>query len=221
VSLTIPLSAHAQEREILATTNEKIRERAVEQVRIEQQNRLLGVARVYDNFLKQSEDQFRTLKPSEADMETVRKTLALFDGTAQELNKMRQNKASLTPEDIAYLKGFERRLIALQQKTLPGMRQAYANKVGRELWREDVYVSAGGDRNRTIRLTSYIFSANANIDDAQKALREFVTRLRFKEVQYRTYKGDNEYTRYKLDTPSDGELTYFLYGEFQDMAKGY
>ena len=59
---------------------------------------------------------------------------------------MRQNKASLTPENIAYLKGIERRLIALQQRTLPGMRQAYANKVGRELWREDVYVSAGGQQ---------------------------------------------------------------------------
>ena len=66
-----------------------------------------------------------------------------------------------------------------------------------------------------------MFSVNANIDDAQKALHEFVTKLRFKEVQYRMYKGDDEYTRYKLDTPSDGELAYFLYGKFQDMAKGY
>lgn len=215
----------AELEELYATADQKIQEKANAEVhrkqRAEHAVKIMDEVKSYEMFLNTAEADFKTTKPSEADLDTIRKTLTTFSALAETLNKARQNKDALSASDIAYLKGVEKRLSASQQRLLPGLRIGFRKRAGEILWEHDTYVSLSGDGNRIINISAGMFAANANIKATQEQLAEVLTKLRFKEVRYRWYKEADEYTYYKLDTPPDAKLSYFLHGQFQDMAAGY
>jgi hypothetical protein len=183
--------------------------------------KIIDEVKAYETFLDTAETDFKTVKPSEADLDTIRKTTTTFYALAESLNKARQNKDILSQSDIAYLKGMEKRLSASQARLLPGLRLAFRKRAGELLWEHDAYVSVSGEGNRIINISAGMFAANANIKTAQEQLQEVLTRLRFKEVRYRWYKEADEFTYYKLDTPPDAKLAYLQHGQFQDIAAGY
>ncbi len=208
-----------------ADATEKIREKADtearEASRKERAAKLIEEVKSYEYFLDNDEAVFKSVKPSDADLDTIRKATSTFSALTESLNKARQNKDALSASDIAYLKGVERRLSLFQQRILPGLRLGFRKRASEILWEHDTYVSLSGDGNRIINISAGMFAANANIKATQEQIAEVLTKLRFKEVRYRWYKEADEYTFYKLDTPPDTKLSYFLHGQFQDMANGY
>lgn len=183
--------------------------------------KIIEEVKAYETFLDTAEADFKTMKPSEADLDTIRKATTTFYALAESLNKARQNKYILSQSDIAYLKGVEKRLSASQARLLPGLRLGFRKRAGELLWEHDAYVSVSGEGNRIINISAGMFAANANIKTAQEQLQEVLTRLRFKEVRYRWYREADEFTYYKLDTPPDAKLAYLQHGRFQDMAAGH
>jgi hypothetical protein len=208
-----------------ADATQKIQEKAAAEAqeanRKAEAERIINEVRAYTDFLDATEEQFKTMKPSEADLDTIRKAATTFSSLAESLNTARQNKSVLSPSDITYLKGVEKRLSAAQQRLLPGLRVGFGKRASQILWEHDTYVTVAGDGNRVINITAGMFASNANIKAAQEQLGEVLTKLRFKEVRYRWYKGADEFTYYKLETPPDAKLSFFEFGRFKDMAAGY
>lgn len=210
--------------EIHATARQKLDE--IVRAEAEAQNRkaeaakLIDEVKAYEHFLDNDEATFKAIKPSEADLDTIRKATSTFSALAESLNKARQNKKVLSAADIVYLKGVEKRLSAFQQKILPGLRLGFKKRASELLWQYDTEVSISGTGNKVIGFYAGEFSLNANIQAAQEQLHEILTKLRFTQARYAWYKNAPGYA-YKLDTPSDAKLAYFLHGEFQDMAAGY
>lgn len=208
-----------------ADATQKIQEKAAaeaqEASRKAEAERIINEVRAYTDFLDATEEQFKTMKPSEADLDTIRKTATTFSALAESLNTARLKKSVLSPPDITYVKGVEKRLSAAQQKLLPGLRVGFGKRASQILWEHDTYVTVAGDSNRIINITAGMFASNANIKAAQEQLNEVLTKLRFREVRYRWYKGADEFTYYKLETPPDAKLSFFEFGRFKDMAAGY
>jgi hypothetical protein len=71
------------------------------------------------------------------------------------------------------------------------------------VWEHDVLVTTGGEANRTLRLTSVMFASNSNIAQIQRTVHDPLELLRFKRVEYRWYRGADEYTYYRVETPTD------------------
>lgn len=95
---------------------------------------------------------------------------------------------------------------ARQVKEFPKMRDNYGTVIAEKLWEDNIYASTEGATNGIINLTAGIFANNKNIAETQKTLNDVLTQFRFKEVRYRWYKGADEFTFYKLETPRDNEL---------------
>ena len=93
-----------------------------------------------------------------------------------------------------------------QVKEFPKIREAYKEIAAKKLWENDIYISTEGATNSIINLTGGFFATNKNIAETQKTISEILTQFRFKEVRYRWYKGSDEFTYYKLETPKDSEV---------------
>lgn len=178
----------------------------------------VGDVRGYEAFLEQAEIDFKATPASQADLEAIRKATTLFSALAEAINQARQSASGLSREDAAYVKRIEGRLVALQQRTLPGLRKAFAAKSARLLWESDLYVTVGGDANTVITFSGGMFAANANIQAFQDGLDEIITKLRFKQTRFKWFKGADEYTYYKLTTPADGKIAMFKFGRFEEIA---
>lgn len=183
--------------------------------------KLLNDVKAYEFFLAPAEQDFKVNKPSNADLEKIRKTLSLFRSLAEALNNARLGKADLSANDTSYFKGIERRLSSLQQRTLPGLRLAFKKQAAQLLWEYDVYVSVSGSNNSNIEFASGMFASNANIKAAQEQLGDILTEMRFKQTRFKWYKGADEFTYYKLETPPDTQLAMFKFAQFQALTEGY
>lgn len=95
------------------------------------------------------------------------------------------------------------KIIALQIQEFPKMRKHYADFAAKKLWSDDMEVNANGSGYTKLMLISAKFAANKNKESAQDAIRGVVSALRFKQVAYKWYSGESEYTYYPLDTPKD------------------
>lgn len=169
----------------------------------------------YETFLTEDEAYYRENPASNADLEKIRKTLVLFSGMAESIDKARQIKSTLSKEDAALLKKIEVRLSGLQQKTLPGLRKAFGRQADQLLWEYNVDVLISGT---TINFISGMFAANSNIKATHQQIEEILTKLRFKQVRYSWYKG-SEYQYYTLKTPADAKIAMFKFGEFRNLTK--
>jgi len=100
----------------------------------------------------------------------------------------------------------EKKVIISQQKNFPKIRRAYYEFIKEKLWENDVDVNLSGSGNTTIHFTGAYFASNKNIKSTQEALHEMLTLLRFKQTQYRWYKGQDEYTYYAIESPKDNVI---------------
>lgn len=94
-------------------------------------------------------------------------------------------------------------LTPYQKKTFPLMRKKYGKISADTMWEHDVYIDVSGNNQQIINMTSYIFSANKNIKNIEETTRSMLNSLRFKEVRFRSYKGEDEYTSYKIPSEDD------------------
>lgn len=136
-------------------------------------------------------------------VESVQMELILFSVWASIVNK---GLSSADNENQKLANDLKKKVIALQVKEFPRMRKAYGDVVSQKLWENDIYVSTQGGTNAIINFTGGLFAANKNIQETQTTLQKVLTEFRFKEARYRWYKGADEFTYYKIESPKDNEL---------------
>ena len=119
---------------------------------------------------------------------------------------VRDGNASSDKEILRLTKTLQRKAIASQIKNFPRIRNAYYKIAKNQLWEHDIDVTIGGANNTTLKLTGGYFTANANKKETQASLHEILTSLRFKQTQYRWYKGQDEYTYYTIESSKDAML---------------
>jgi hypothetical protein len=109
-------------------------------------------------------------------------------------------------EAMIVLNGLKKKLVSLQNAEFPKLRKAYGKIAKEDLWIHNIDVLVKGNRSTTIEFVGGYFANNSNIKETQDALSEILNGLRFKRVNYKWYKYDEEYTYYTLRTVGDNEL---------------
>jgi hypothetical protein len=136
-------------------------------------------------------------------VESLQMEVVLFSLWASVIDK---GANSMDKENKKLAAGLKRKVIARQVKEFPKIRGNYGKALADKLWESNIYASTEGHTNGIINLTGGIFANNKNIAETQQTLLEVFTQFRFKEVRYRWYKGADEFTYYKLETPKDSEV---------------
>lgn len=139
-------------------------------------------------------------------IEAVQMELVLFGAYA---NIIKEGKDSPDDENKKLADRLEKKVTARQVKEFPILRKNYAKAAAEKLWENDIYMTTSGSNNSIVNLTGGLFAANKNIAETQKTLLDILSQFRFKEVRYRWYKGADEFTYYKLDTPKDSDPVDF------------
>tara|TARA_R110000824_G_scaffold34534_1_gene109422 strand:+ start:1916 stop:2812 length:897 start_codon:yes stop_codon:yes gene_type:complete len=96
-----------------------------------------------------------------------------------------------------------------QIREFPNLRKQYAKIVAKKMWENDIEVSANGTGKQYINFTGGIFAANKNKKEFQTQVQKVLNMLRFKQARYRWYKGESEYTYYKMYEGKDSEPVTF------------
>lgn len=141
----------------------------------------------------------------------------LYRGTVDDLQRevllfiywakiIKDGEESTDDETNKLASKLKRKLIDLQVKEFPKLRQEYSKYAADELWLDNIYVTTSGDNNDILNITGGVFASNRNIAEMQVLLSGILTQLRFREVRYRWYKGASEYTRYNLGIVKDSEV---------------
>lgn len=136
-------------------------------------------------------------------VEGLQMEVVLFSVWATIINEGESSTDKTVNELAADLK---KKVVALQIKEFPQMRKNYGKVAADKLWENDIYVSTQGAKHETMNLTSGIFASNKGIAETQRTLIDVMTQFRFKEVRYRWYKGADEFTYYKVESPKDNEI---------------
>lgn len=130
-------------------------------------------------------------------------TAAIYKAYA---STIQEGKQSTDKEVLKLTSDLEKKVIASQVKNFPKIRKAYYQFIKQKLWENDVYVDISGSDNTVLKFTGAYFAANKNIKTTQETVFEMLTLLRFKQTQYTWYKGQDEYTYFKLETAKDTEI---------------
>jgi hypothetical protein len=136
---------------------------------------------------------------------------ALFGAWGGMIEEARQH--TLSEAENARVAELRRKMSAVQVRELPRMRAAWAKMLGEAMWEHDMTVTAGGTANRTLRLTAAVFASNRNIKQINDTLWEHASLLRFKRLEYRWYKGAEDYQYFTVEGPSDGEVSSITAGD--------
>lgn len=128
---------------------------------------------------------------------------ALYKSYAITIKEAKQSK---NPEIIELNNQLIKKVEQSQKKNFPKIREKYFQFIKNKLWENDVYVNLSGTRNTVLKFTGGYFAANKNIKTTQEALSEMLNLLRFKQTQYRWYKGQDEYTYYTIESESDLQI---------------
>lgn len=100
----------------------------------------------------------------------------------------------------------ENKVKQLQVKEFPLMRKEYSDLIGKTLWEHDIDVNVSGQSYSTIEFIGGMFAANKNIKETHATLMEMLETLRFDRANYKWYEYDSNYTYYKIDSHSDGDI---------------
>ncbi|AWW31816.1 hypothetical protein DN752_17700 [Echinicola strongylocentroti] len=95
---------------------------------------------------------------------------------------------------------------SIQKNKFPLLRKEYGRLLGKQLWRENIDVEVKARNSTTITLIGGFFASNANIEDSQKELVEFLEKLRFKRSEYKWSEVDEKYTYYSIYSKEDKEI---------------
>ena len=139
-------------------------------------------------------------------IEAVQMELILFSVWA---NIIKEGESSVDDQNKKLASTLRKKVLALQISEFPKMRKAYIDVVADKLWEENITVTAQGNGNTVVNITGGIFVNNKNKKQMQETLSDVLKSFRFKQVRYRWYKDEDEYTYYDLSVPKDNELVEF------------
>ena len=141
-------------------------------------------------------------------IESIQLELVLFQVWAKKINEAKSSNNN----DIKELgEKLETKVKKIQVSEFPKLRKAYGKIVAKKLWVENIEVEVFGNNSKTIQFTGGIFANNKSKQETQETLSEMLNFLRFKKVNYKWYKYDDEYTYYELDSKNDNEITDQIY----------
>lgn len=136
-------------------------------------------------------------------IENLKIELALFASWSNLINEGKQ----IENRNLVQLSNnLEGKVERLQANEFPKMRLRFAEILKKELWTDNIEVSIGGSANSTLTFTGGTFANNANKQEYQSSLSEIFNLLRFKRINYKWYKYDDEYTYYTLTNSPDKAL---------------
>lgn len=139
-------------------------------------------------------------------IESLQMELILFRTWADIITKG-ENSDDLEIQSLA--KRLRTKVIRLQLREFPKLRDEYAKVANQKMWENDIDVYASGTGNRYINFTGGIFAANKNKKDFQEQIDEVLTLFRFKQARYRWYKEADEYTYWTMYKGKDSDLISF------------
>ena len=139
-------------------------------------------------------------------VESLQMELILF-GTWADIITKGENSDNLEIQSLA--KRLRPKVIRLQLKEFPKLRDEYAKVVNRNMWENDIDVYANGTGNRYINFSGGIFATNKNKKDFQEQLYEVLTMFRFNQARYRWYKEADKYTYWTMYKGKDSDLITF------------
>ena len=192
-------------------------------------------AQARDQELRQNELQARREKAVSDYMEEIQLSLeqldmlkstpmsawlvivSLFDESAKLYNN--GTALGLTPEQEAIRVNFGTQLSQKQSAIYPKLREAFAEELGKRLWRQDYKVTAyncqNNHRRQCLSVTGFRLSANSSKQDMHQSLAEQLAQLRFTGAYYKAYSGDNdEYGWTLANIPADGDIAYLQNGRY-------
>lgn len=155
------------------------------------------------NYIKSIEDGDDLTKSELTSATAFQITAALYKAYAIAMN---EGKASSDKEVLNLTAELERKIITSQQKNFPKIRKAYGEFLKNKLWEEDIYVELDGPGYSVVKFTGGYFAANKNIKETQETLSEMLQLLRFRQTQYRWYRGQDEFTYYTIASNKDSEI---------------
>jgi hypothetical protein len=106
---------------------------------------------------------------------------------------------------------FRKRLVVLQSREFPLMRQAWAKEVGKMLWENNVEIQVQAPAYSTLELIGVAFANNKTIKDTQSNLEQSLRDLRFRRARYRWASGADS-TWYDFEPRADADIITELVG---------
>jgi hypothetical protein len=137
-------------------------------------------------------------------MEHIKLSLEVFNAAALLIQKSQADQ--LTDDERAKVAELRKNLVLRQRQAFPVIRDKVGPLISNELWMSDGKARTFGNRFTTIEFIGASFAANANIAKAHEAILALLVRMRFKGAQYKWYSEQEDYTYYKIDSPSDGAV---------------
>ncbi len=113
---------------------------------------------------------------------------------------------SSSTEDNRLALELRKKLIAKQVSEFPKMREAYAEVARKALWQEDVDVILSGPNNTTLTFVGAVFASNKGIATLHSSVEKVAEELRFKTVNYKWIKHDEDYQYFDIKSVNDDEL---------------
>jgi hypothetical protein len=150
-----------------------------------------------ENISKQIENELKSFdKPFERGNIGYKGMIIMFRSYSVIISKAKQTNSK---EIISKAEELYNKALKLQQKELPKMRKEFCDDIGAKLWEENITVICKGTNNTTIEFIGGIYANNKNIKSSQENISETLNTLKFKKVNYKWIKHDDEYTYYDLD----------------------
>ncbi len=106
-------------------------------------------------------------------------------------------------EDINLRNKWKSEMITSQKKMFPIIRKEYAQFIRDIYWRQDIEVEQNGT---ILTFIGGHFASNANKLEMMNTIREQITLLRFKRIEFKWIRHDDDYTYWKISSPNDGAL---------------
>ncbi len=161
------------------------------------------LAAIYVEGIERETASLATFDPSgfRGSKDAVLLELAMFG--ALDLRIGEASKHKLSAAQKAKVAKLRQALSRLQGREFPAMRRAWAKHVGAALWENDGTVTTSGGSAKTVTFVAGIFAANANIRDAYIAVSPALRSLRFSRAEFKWYKGESEYTYYRVESLKD------------------
>ena len=121
-------------------------------------------------------------------------------------NDVIEGERSTSTENNRLALELRKKLVAKQVSEYPKIRQAYAEIARKALWQEDIDVTLSGPNDTTLTLVGAVFASNKGIASLQVNLEKVLEELRFKRVNYKWIKHEEDYQYFDVNSVSDSEL---------------
>ncbi len=144
---------------------------------------------------ERDKDTFKSIKNMQAKI----LSFAILAGMIRQAETM-----DLTEEQNKRVETLRTKVVAEQRRVFPKMRDKYGPLARQALWENDIHVRTTGNKYSTITYSWHMLAANKNKQQLYNTIFEELMLFRFKEVRMSWYKGQDEFTYWKIPSKDDG-----------------